>query len=176
MRNAALALMLALAVGCSSERPPEPPKLLTAEEAASMPPITFEQVKQRLAEPGGKALLIVLWRADTEGAESALRTADALAARHAKAGLEVLALNIDMADAVRDQALPLVQKLDLGSLTARAYQDDVMRLGGTLDPAWGGQTPAAFLYTRTGQQAFKGHGEDALEGAAARIPAALARR
>ncbi|MFW6161661.1 MAG: hypothetical protein ACODAJ_02775 [Planctomycetota bacterium] len=176
MRHIALTLVLALAAGCSSDQPPEPPKPLKAGEAGSMPLITFDEVQQRLAERDDKALLIVLWRAEDEGAGDLLETADALESRHAEAGLEVLALNINMADGVRQRALPLVQELDLDSLTVRAYQDDVMGLGASLDPAWGGQTPAAFLFTRAGDRLFKGHGRDALEGAAARIPAAVGKR
>ena len=107
--------MLALAAaGCSSGDAPEPEPLLTAEETASaMPQIMMDEVLERLKKPRGKALLIVLWRADTEASSPCLAAADRLAATHAKAGLEVLALNIDMPSDVRERALPLLQKAGL---------------------------------------------------------------
>ena len=178
MRYAWVAPLLALAAaGCSSTDAPKPEALLSAEETASaMPQITMDEVLGRLKKPRGKALLIVLWRADTEASSPCLAAADRLAATHAKAGLEVLALNIDMPNDVRGKALPLIQKAGLKTLELRAYQHDVMGLGATLDFMWGGQTPAAFLYDRKGKQTCKGHGEAALGEAAARVPAALAAR
>jgi len=173
-----IAPLLALAAaGCSSNDAPEPEALLGAGETASaMPRITMDEVLGRLKKPRGKALLIVLWRADTEANSPCLAAADQLAATHAKAGLKVLALNIDMPNDVREKALPLLQKAGLKTLEFRAYQDDVMGLGATLDFMWGGETPAAFLYDRKGKQVCKGHGEAALGEAAASVPAALAAR
>ena len=100
--------------------------------------------------------------------------ADKLAADHAKAGLEILALNIDMPNDVREKAMPLLQKAGLSTLKVHAYQDDVMGLGNTLDFLWGGETPAAFLYDGKGTQVYKGHGKDAFGQAAAKVPPLLA--
>ena len=174
MRTAWLLPLLVVTAGCSSREEPKAPVPLSASEAPAMPIITLEEVKATLAKPEGKALLMVLWRAEADGTEDALAAADAMAARHAKDGLKTLALNIDMPDAVREQALPLLETLGLKSLEARAYQDDVMGLGMLLDASWGGQVPAAFVYDAKGAQRYKARGKDAVGGAAGAVTAALA--
>ncbi|MFC1806161.1 hypothetical protein ACFL09_04185 [Planctomycetota bacterium] len=174
MRTACALALLALALGCSDTKPQDTGEPLTAEETASMPQITMAEVNPKLQKPGGKALLVLLWRAETEATMPTLATADKLAAAHAKAGLEILALNIDMPNDVRQKAMPLLQKAGLSTLKVHAYQDDVMGLGATLDFLWGGETPAAFLYDRKGTQVYKGHGKDAFGQAAAKVPGLLA--
>ena len=176
MRCISVVMLLALAAGCSSTEKPQPERPLSADEIGAMPSIALAELTGRLEQPGGKALVLVLWRGDTEAAQTTLAAADELAARHAKAGLDVLALNIDPPDDVRRKALPLLGKLAPKALEPRSYQDDVMGLGIVLDAHWGGQTPAVFVYDRKGKQVYQGHGADALGQAAAAVPAALARR
>ena len=176
MRHVWAVLSLALIAGCSSTDEPKPETPLSADEIPAMPALTMDEVLAKLKQPGGKARLILFWRADTEAASPCLAEADRLAAAHAEAGLEVLALNIDLPNDVRERALPLLQKAGVSSLQAHAYQDDVMGLGGTLDYTWGGQTPAAFLYNRKGKQVYSGHGKDAVAQAAAKVADALAGR
>ena len=168
-------IALTLGCSCSSEQSRlEPERLLTPDQTAAMPTIALSEVTAKLRDTGGKAQLLLLWRADTEESTPCLAEANALAERHAQAGLEVWALNIDSPDVVRDKALARLAELGPTKLKARAYQDDVMGLGATLDYTWGGQTPAAFLYDRSGKQIYKGRGKDSLGEAAARMPKALA--
>jgi len=177
LRRAWALLLVSVAAGCSSDEPPaEPSRLLAASETSAMPMITLADIAARLRRPTAKATLIVLWRAGTEAESPCLAAANDLAARHHEAGLEVLAVNIDMPDDVRGKALPLLGKLGTLTMKAHAYQDDVMGLGAMLDYTWGGHTPAAYLYDRRGKQLYKGRGGDAVAEAGARVPAALAAR
>ena len=176
MRHLWLVALALLVVGCGSGTDnAEPEKLLTDAETDAMPTIEHGAVVERLKKPKKKVpRLVLLWRAHTEAATPCLAKAEAVAKAHKEAGLEVLALNLDTPDAVRERALPLLRKLAPEAMEARAFQGDMMLLGNELDPMWGGQTPAVFLYDRTGTQVFKGHGGDAFGGAEAKVAAALA--
>lgn len=176
MRHIWVVALALLVAGCGSDTErPEPEKLLTDDETAAMPTIDHDGVIDLLKKPKEKApRLLFLWHAHTEAKTPCLAKAEALAKAHQEAGLEVIALNLDLPDAVRERALPLLRKVAPEALEARAFQGDIMLLGRELDPMWGGQTPAVFLYDKAGTQVSRGHGPDALAGAEAKIAAALA--
>jgi hypothetical protein len=176
MRNAWVLAVVVLVAGCScsSKEAPKKEKPLSVAETASMQEIGLPDVVAKVKDPGGKVLLIVLWRANTEGLKDLLTQVKELDQRHAKAGLELLALDIDMMlSEVREKSLPLVAKVG-GKLPVRAFQGDVEGLGALLDHSWGGQTPAVFLYDRTGKQVYKSREKGCLAEAAAKLPQALA--
>ena len=171
--RALLAVVAAVAVGCSSGDP-ESLERLSEDERAALPVLDHEGVRELVAQHKGKVVVLAGWSAAKEGYEALYEGLAPLAKPGADTGPVVIAMNLDGAVAVRAKVLPLLRKVRPAFANC-VFDGDQMMLSAVVDRDWAGLVPALWIYNPEGEVAASFYGGDALAKAKAKL-AGLARR
>lgn len=159
MRQALIvALVVAVAAGCSSGDAPDLDPLTKAELAA-LPSADVQQVQALVGSHQGKVVVLAVWSAAAAECEGLFPALATLA--QGAPGVAVITLSVDRVDDVRAKALPVVKEHG-EPFENRVFGGDAVEVEPLLRQEWAWRVPAIALYDKKGEKAEELYGRDAV--------------
>ncbi|MBI4462925.1 MAG: TlpA family protein disulfide reductase [Acidobacteria bacterium] len=164
-----VALLVALAVGCQTERQSVPQGATT--EAGW---IDLAGLEGRLREDQGRVVVVNFWATWCEPCREEFPDLIRLHQRHADRGLTLLAISLD-SPKLRDTKVRefLIEQRPSFPVYVKTAGDDDAFIN-AVDPEWSGALPATFIYDRSGQRRHTLIGQQTLRSLEAYVELLLA--